>query len=118
MLYIHNYCCSYSKNFRTMRIKVKLNDVEKEVEISPKKKHRNTYLDKVEELQIVSKSEGGDDMKHTRDFIEFEDELAIECSNLTKEEYEELDLEEQAKITKAVRTIVFPHAKGDPNLFF
>ena len=101
-----------------MKIKVKLNDVEKEIEVSPKKKHRNSFLDKLEELDKSVKSKDGKEMQHTRDFINFEDELAVECSSLTKEEYEELDLEDQAKITKAVRIIVFPHTKGDPNLFF
>lgn len=100
-----------------MRIKIKSGDSEKEVEVSPKKKHRNEYLDKVEELQKKVNLEG-EEIKSTREFIDFEDNLAVECSNLTQEEYDELDLEEQSKITKAVRGIVFPHAGGDPAKFF
>ena len=101
-----------------MRIKIKLGDVEKDVEVSPKKKHRNDFLDKVEELQKVIKLKDGEEIKSTRMFIDFEDELAVDCSNLNQEEYDSLDLEEQAKIIKAVRGIVFPHAGGEAANFF
>ena len=102
-----------------MRIKVKLGDVEKEILITPKKKHQNQYLDKIEELQKI---EGEDDpakgIKASRDFIKFQDDLVVECSTITKEEFDELDLEEQGKLAKALRSIVFPFAGGDPAAFF
>ena len=101
-----------------MRIKIKIGEVEKDIELSPKKKHRNEFLDKLEELKKVSELEDGDEIKATREFIDFQDDLSVECSNLTQEEFDELDLEEQSKITKALRGIVFPHAGGDPANFF
>ena len=104
--------------FVLMRIKIKFGDGEKEIEVSPKKKHRNAFLDKIEELKKVVDSENGEEIKSTREFIDFEDGLAVECSTITQEEYDELDLEEQSKIIKAVRSIVFPHAGSDPALFF
>ncbi len=101
-----------------MRIKVKIGEVEKDIEISPKKKHRNQFLDKLEELKKVAESKEGDEMKSTREFIDFQDSLLIECSNITQEEFDELDLEEQGKLVKALRKIVFPQAGGDPANFF
>lgn len=100
-----------------MRIKIKFSNGEKDIEISPKKKHRNFFLDKIEELKKVTDS-GKDEIKSTREFIDFQDKLAMECSNMTQELYDDLDLEEQAKITKALRGIIFPHAGGDPANFF
>ena len=102
-----------------MRIKIKLgNGEEKEIEVSVKKKHRAAYLDKVEELQKSVNSEEGKELISTKDFLNFEDGLAVECSNLTQEEYDDLDLDEAGKITRSIRTSAFPQTGGDPALFF
>lgn len=102
-----------------MIIKIKLGDgTEKDVEISIKKKHRNKYLDNAENLQNNVDSKDGKEITTTKAFLEFEDSLAVECSNITQEEYDDLDLDEAGKITKAIRMAAFPHAGGDPSLFF
>ena len=75
-----------------MIIKIKLgNGTDKDVEVSVKKKHRNSYLDKVEELQKSIKTEEDKELVSTKEFLEFEDELAVKCSNISQEEYDDLD---------------------------
>ena len=101
-----------------MRIKIKLGDSEKDIEVSPMKKHRNFFLDKLEEMNKVVDSKDGEEIKATREFIDFQDKLSIECSTITEEEFDQLDLEEQGKITKVLRKIIFPETAGDPANFF
>ncbi len=87
-----------------MRIRVKIGDIEKEVELKPKKKHRDKFLLEAKKIQ-----EKGEDINQAIEFLDFQDNLIIECSNLTKEEYEELDLEEQNKLTLGMRKLLFPY---------
>lgn len=101
-----------------MRIKIKLSEGEKDIEVSPKKKDRNNYLDKIEEMKKSIDSDDSGGISETRGFMDYEDKLAVDCSSITQEEFDSLDLEEQAKIVKAVRGIIFPQAGGDPANFF
>ncbi len=87
-----------------MKIKVILNNQEKEVELHLKKRHRDKFLKKAQEIE-----KKGENIESAKEFLDFQDELIIEGSNLTKEEYDNLDLEEQNKLTIATRNIFFPN---------
>ena len=50
--------------------------------------------------------------------MNFQGDLAVRCSNISQEEWDDMDLDKQEKVTKAIRTSIFPHASGDPKLFF
>lgn len=102
-----------------MRIKIILGDKsEKEIEVSVKKKHRIKFLDKIEEMKKVLEDDEEKAIGSTKEFMNFQDELAVECSNITQEEWDDMDLDEQEKVTKSIRSAIFPHATGDPKLFF
>ena len=101
-----------------IRVNVILKDeTTKVVGISVEEQVREDFFDKIEEMK-KSLDEGGEEISKTRDFFKFENEIAIKCSNISEEEFHLLPLEEQAKITKAVRKIIFPQAGGDPANFF
>ena len=87
-----------------MRIKIKIDGAEKEVELHPKKKHRDLFLIEAKKIQ-----DKGEDLNSAINFLNFQDKLIIECSNLTEEEYNNLDLEEQNKLTIAMRNLLFPY---------
>ena len=88
-----------------MRLTVKdINDKDLVVELKPQKKHRELFLDKAEEFK-----DAGEDFKKARAFLGFQDELVIECSNLTEEQYNDsLDLEVQGKLIVSLRDVLFP----------
>ena len=101
-----------------IRVNVLLKDEStKVVGITVEEKLREDFFDKMEEMK-KSLDEGGEEISKTREFFKFENDLAIKCSNISEEEFHSLALEEQAKITKAVRKIIFPQAGGDPANFF
>ena len=101
-----------------IRITIKQKDeTDKVIGISVEEGIRDEFFDKIEEMQKYIK-ESGEDISKTREFFKFENEIAIRCSNISDEEFHLLPLEEQAKITKAVRKIIFPQAGGDPANFF
>ena len=100
-----------------MKVKIKLGDQEKDVEISGLKgKHRKNFL---QMMQKIAKKTKTDDLSAVQDaveFLDYQDELAIEVTNLNKEEFEDLDLEEANKILNAISKILFPGSEGK-NLF-
>ena len=90
-----------------MKVKILVNDVEREVTIKGiKGKHRKEFFKK---LGILGKL--GQDLSQLEsmgEFQDFWDELLVEVSDSTSEEYLDLDLEEQNKLIIAVRNILLP----------
>ena len=87
-----------------MKIKINLGGQEKEIELHLKKKHRDKFLKKAQEIE-----KKGENIENANEFLDFQDKIIIEASNLTEEEYNNLDLEEQNKLTIATRNIFFPN---------
>lgn len=100
-----------------MRIKIKLGGEEKDIEVFTKKKEEDSYLDKIVELKKRSEKDD-DSIASVKEFVEFENEMAINCSTLSKEEYDDLYSEDRNKIKRAIRNMIFPHSSGDPANFF
>ncbi len=99
-----------------MKIKIMIEEKEREVIISGlKRKHKKAWMDKVNNLAKEFKEDNIAVIGNLGDFLDFQDDFIIEHSDLTKEEYDDLDLEEANKIILAVRKVLFP--EGD-NIFF
>lgn len=90
---------------------------EKEVEIKGLKgKHKVAFVEKVSTLAKKSKGDRIEAIGEMKEFLEFQDEMAVEVINLTKEEYQDLELEESNKILLAIRKILFPGSETE-NVF-
>ena len=101
-----------------MKLKIVLNDSEKEIEIKGLKgKHKKNFIKKITEISKLAKEDSMTAVGQMTEFLDYQDDLNLELINLTKEEYEDLDLEEQNKITLAIRHIMFPGEEGK-NIFF
>ena len=101
-----------------IRVTVKQEDeTDKVIGISVKEQIREDFFDKMEEMK-KSLDNKEDELGKTREFFKFENDIAIKCCNISSEEFHALPLEEQSKITKAVRKIIFPNVGGDPANFF
>lgn len=101
-----------------IRVTVKQKDeTDKVIGISIEETCRDEFFDKIEEMK-KSLDNKEDEIGKTREFFKFENEMAIKCCNINSDEFHSLPLEEQSKITKAIRKIIFPHAGGDPSNFF
>ena len=101
-----------------MRIKIKLGDIEKDIEVHTKKKQEDAFIDIFEDLKKKIDKKDGQELKLTREFIDFENNMAVECSPLTQEEYDDLYSEDRNKIKAAIRKMVFPQGGSDPSNFF
>ncbi len=92
-----------------MKVKILVNDVEKEVTIKGLKgKHRREFFKKMGQLGKLAKDENFSEIDQMQNFQDFWDKIIPESSNLTQEEYEDLDLEEQNKLIVAVRNVLLP----------
>ena len=101
-----------------MKIKIKVDGSEKEVEIKGLKgKHKKRLIKKISDLSKAAKTDSMSAIGQMSEFLDYQDEMNLEVINLTKREYEDLDLEEQNKITLAIRSIMFPGEEGK-NIFF
>ncbi len=90
-----------------MKVKILVNDVEREVTIKGLKgKHRKEFFKKIGALGKVSKDLA--ELESMSDFQDYWDGLLKETSDLTEEEYDDLELEEQNKLIVAVRNILLP----------
>ncbi len=101
-----------------MRIKIRLGDVEKEIEVLTKKKQEDAFIDIFEDLKAKIEKKDGQELKLTKEFIKFENDMAVECSPLTQEEYDDLYSEDRNKIKAAIRKMVFPQGGNSPENFF
>lgn len=95
-----------------MKIKLTLNDKERDVKIKGiKKKYRNEYYDRLLELEKIDDDESlsTKEKLNTADkFITWLEDLGVEHSDLSKEEKEELDLEDLKIISETVREVLQP----------
>ena len=98
---------------RIMKIKVNTESGEREVEIKGLKgKHKIAFIEKVNELAKSTKVDKIEAIGEMKEFLEFQDEMAIEVISLTKEEFQDLELEESNKILLAIRNIIFPSSEA------
>ena len=97
-----------------MKLKINVLGQEKEVVISGLKgKHRKNFLKKMQAIALKTKAEDLSAVQDALDFLDYQEELAVEVTNLTKEEIEENELEENNKILAAISKILFPGSKGE-----
>ena len=100
-----------------MKIKINMDSGEKEIEIKGlKAKHKLDFVSKVSQLAKISKGDKIEAIGEMKEFLDFQDKMAIEVISLTKEEYEDLELEESNKILLAIRKIIFPGSETE-NVF-
>ncbi len=100
-----------------MKIKINVQGQEKEVIISGLKgKHRKNFLKMMQRIAEKTKKDNLSAVQDAIEFLDYQDELAVEVTNIDKEEFENLDLEEANKILNAISKILFPGSEGK-NLF-
>lgn len=86
-----------------MRITINTDSGAKEVDLKPKKKHRT------ELLLITGKIQSeGETAELAKEMLDTQDRICAEATGFTQEEFDNLDLEEQNKLTNALREILFP----------
>ena len=101
-----------------MKLKIKVNDVEREIEIKGLKgRHKRQFMKKISDIAKKSKENQIEAIGQMEEFLDFQDKLALEVISLNEEEYNDLELEEQNKILGAIREILIPGSSGE-NLFF
>ena len=66
-----------------LNIKVNLEGQEREIKVATFKKHRKKFLGKVKEVKETLKED--EDIGSAEDFLDFQDELATECSKIKEE---------------------------------
>lgn len=97
-----------------MKVKINTESGEKEIVIKGLKgKHKIAFVEKVSELAKKSKVDQIGAIGEMKEFLDFQDKIAIEVTNLTKEEFENLELEESNKILLAIRKIIFPDSETE-----
>lgn len=98
-----------------INIKVILEDQEREIKVATFKKHRKRFLSRVKEIK--DKLQVDEDIGSAEEFLDFQDELATECSEIkeddvfrqmTENDYESLETDEQGKILLAMQDCMFP----------
>ncbi len=92
-----------------MKVKILVNDAEREVTIKGLKgKHRREFFRATSEMGKSAKEDESAALDQIGKFQDFWDKIIPEVSDLTNEEYEDLDLEEMNKLIVAVRDILLP----------
>ncbi|KKN09276.1 hypothetical protein LCGC14_1048300 [marine sediment metagenome] len=100
-----------------MKLKIKVQGEEKEVIVSGLKgKHRKNFLKMMQGIAEKTKKDNLSAVQDAIEFLDYQDDLAVEVTDLSKEEFENLDLEEANKILNAISKILFPQSEGK-NLF-
>lgn len=99
-----------------MKLKVKIGDVEKEVNIEIFEHNRIEFLEGYAEFKKKFEKEG-DTLELTKEYIKFKRDMLIKCTNLTDEELKKMNLEDQNKIRKYLGNTMFPES-GDEKIFF
>lgn len=90
-----------------MKVKILVNDVEREVTFKGiRERHREDFFKKIGAL---GKIKGGiSQIDAMGDFQEYWNDLIKEFSDLTEEEYANLELEEKNKLIVALRNVFLP----------
>jgi len=102
---------------RIMKIKINVQGEEREIEIDPEKKMtRNEpriWLRKMR--SVAEKAKAGDlsAVGDAEDYMDFQDEKAVEFSSLTKEEFDKLHIYEPNKVRGGIGKKIFPGSQGD-----
>ena len=97
-----------------MKLKINVGDQERDVEIKGlKRKHSRDWLKKMRSIAEKAKADDLSAIGEAVDYQEFQDQQAVEFSDLTKEEFENLEIEEANKILSAIGKLLFPQSKGD-----
>ena len=97
-----------------MKIKINSQGEEKEVLIKGlKRSHTRDWLKKMRSIAEKAKAEDLSAIGEAIDYQEYQDEQAIEFSSLTKEEFDNLEIEDANKILSAIGELLFPQSKGE-----
>ena len=97
-----------------MKVKIKIDGQEREIEISGlKRKDSRGWLRMMRSIAEKAKAEDLSAVGDAEEFLDFQDEQAIEFSSLSKEEFDNLDIEEANKIISAIGKLLFPQSKGE-----
>lgn len=92
-----------------MKVKILVNDVEREVTIKGLKgKHRREFFKETSEMGKSAKEDELGALNQIEKFQIFWDKIIPEVSDLTDEEFEDLELEEMNKLIVVVRDILLP----------
>lgn len=97
-----------------MKIKVNVQGEEREIEIKGiKRNHSRIWLRKMKSVAEKAKKDDLSAIGEAEDYLNFQDEQAVEFSSLTKEEFDNLEIEEANKILSAIGNLLFPQTKGE-----
>jgi len=97
-----------------MKIKINVQGGEREVEIKGiKRNHSRVWLRKMRSIAEKTKKDDLSAIGDAIDYLDFQDEQAVEFSSLTKEEFDDLEIEEANKILSAIGNLLFPQSKGE-----
>lgn len=91
-----------------MKVKIELNGSDREVLIKGlKRKQQKEFFKQIRKVQSIDANDP-ESVSAMEEFMDFWDSLVLEFSDLSKEEYEGLDLEEQNKLINAVKESLVP----------
>lgn len=97
-----------------MKLKINSQGEEKEVEIKGiKRSHSRVWLRKMKSVAEKAKKDDISAVGDAIEYLDFQDEQAIEFSSLSKEEFDNLEIEEANKIISAIGELLFPQSKGE-----
>lgn len=97
-----------------MKIKINIQGEEREIEIKGLNRgHSRLWLRKMRAVAEKAKTDNLSAIGDAEDYLNFQDEQAIEFSSLNKEEFDTLDIEEANKIISAIGALLFPQSKGE-----
>ena len=97
-----------------MKVKIKLDGQEKEVEISGiKRKDSRGWLRMMRSIAEKAKAEDLSAVGDAEEFLDFQDDQAVKFSSLSKEEFDNLEIEEANKILSEIGKLLFPMSKGE-----
>jgi len=104
-----------------INIRVKDGEVERveerQIEIDPEKKmtrkEPRIWLRKMRSIAEKAKAGNLEAIGDAEDYLNFQDEKAVEFSSLSKEEFDKLHIDESNKILGAIGKKIFPASQGD-----
>ena len=97
-----------------MKIKINVQGEKREIEIKGiKRNHSRIWLRKMRSVAEKVKKDDLSAIGEAEDYLNFQDEQAVEFSSLTKEEFDNLEIEEANKILSAIGNLLFPQSKGE-----
>lgn len=99
-----------------MKVKIKIKEEEKEIDLKFKGRDQKIFLKKVGEIMKTLNQDNPENvLQESQDMISFVDEMLQKGTGMTIDELDELDAEEKNKLVSAAKSLLLPW--GDKGFF-